>query len=168
MLTTHPPTPHAAPCGEVHSPVQPAQKAVRTNRYTMRPAPECTGDYPEALLREWARDMLGAVRCSEDYLAALRIVLGNMARADRHGATLHLANDAPFATRQTMRTILRQLLDAGLVALRQARGAVVYAYQGQQPSDDHGPLERLYREVEDAAFNRFRQRVGLCVGDVPY
>lgn len=134
----------------------------------MKPIPECMGDYPEVLLREWARDTLGAVRCSADYLAALRIVLGNMARADRHGATLHLTTDAPFSTRATMRTILGQLRGAGLVALRGARGVVVYAYQGQLPSDDHGPLERLYREVEDAAFNRYRQRVGLCVGDVPY
>ena len=138
------------------------------SRYTMRTVPDCGGDYPEALLREWAVDKLGAVRCSETYLAALRITLGNMARADRHGATLHLTADVPFASRQTMRTILGQLLGAGLVVSREAAGAVVYAYRGSTPTDDSSPLERLYREAEDAAFNRYRQSVGLCVGAVPY
>lgn len=134
----------------------------------MKPAPDCGGDYPESLLREWATDTLGAVRCSRSYLAALRIVLGNIARADRHGATLHLTADVPFASRQTMRTILGQLLGAGLVTLRGAHGAVVHAYRGAAPTDDHHPLERLYREAEDAAFNRYRQSLGLCVGDIPY
>lgn len=168
MLTTHPPTPQADPCGEDHSTTQRPQKSARTNRYTMRPAPDCSGDYPEPLLREWSQEALGAVRCRPEYLTALRIVLGSMARADRHGATLHLSTDAPFATRATMRTILGQLQGAGLVTMRESLGAVVYLYQGQTPLDDHGPLERLYREAEEAAFRRYRQSIGLCVGDVPY
>lgn len=134
----------------------------------MRPAPACTGDYPEALLREWAQEKLGAVRCRAEYLTALRIVLGNMARADRHGATLHLSADVPFATRATMRTILKQLHGAGLVTMRESRDGTVHIYQGHPPADDHAPLERLYREAEEAAFRRYRQSVGLCVGDVPY
>lgn len=138
------------------------------SHYTMKPVPDCGGDFPEVLLREWATNTLGAVRCSSAYIAALRVTLGNMARADRHGATLHLTADVPFASRQTMRTILGQLLGAGLVALRWSRGFVVHAYRGATPTDDSSPLERLYREAEDAAFNRYRQSVGLCVGDVPY
>jgi hypothetical protein len=67
-----------------------------------------------------------------------------------------------------MRTMLGQLQGAGLVTMRESRGAVVYVYQGQTPTDDHGPLERLYREAEEAAFRRYRQKMGLCVGDVPY
>lgn len=138
------------------------------SRYSMRPIPDCGGDYPEALLREWASETLGAVRCSAGYLAALRIVLGNMARADRYGATLHLSADVPFTTRATMRTILKQIHGAGLVTLPESRDAAVHIYQGQPPADDHGPLERLYREAEAAAFRRYRQLVGLCVGEVPY
>lgn len=138
------------------------------SQYTMKPVADCGGDYPDALLREWARDTLGAVRCSASYLAALRITLGNMARAHRHGATLHLTADAPFASRQTMRTILGQLLEAGLVTSRGTRDAGAFTYRSASPADDSHPLERLYREAEDMAFNRYRQSVGLCVGDIPY
>lgn len=148
-------------------------------RYTMKAVAECGGDYPESLLREWAVETLGAERCSATYLSALRIVLGNMARADRHGAQLHLTQavscirgDEPFASRQTMRTILGQLHSAGLVTPNEIAGETVYMYRGtpriDTPPEDHDPLERLYREAEDAAFLRYRQSVGLCVGDVPY
>jgi hypothetical protein len=68
----------------------------------LRPDASCPTDYPEALLREWAEQTLGAQRCSAMYMKALRIVLGNMSRADRLGAMLQLTTTAALASRQTL------------------------------------------------------------------
>lgn len=151
----------------------------RMVRYTMKVVADCDTDYPEPLLREWATDTLGAVRCSAEYLAALRIVLGNMARADRHGASLRLSQQMPALgdgppaiPRQRMRTILDQLHRAGLVTRHENGNGTTFSYQGKRHIDnateDHSPLERLYREAEDTSYRRQRQALGICVGDVPY
>lgn len=148
-------------------------------RYTMRLVADCDTDFPEPLLREWATETLGAERCSADYLSALRIVLGNMARADRHGAWLRLPQqlpgfgDAPPAiSRQRMRTILDQLHRAGLVKRKEKGNGRSYTYQGKLRSvaeaEERTPLERLYREAEDRDDRRYRQSLGICVEDVPY
>ena len=148
-------------------------------RYTMKLNPECSGEYPEALLREWAAATLGAERCSTDYLKALRIVLGNMARADRHGSRLRLApmvpcafGETPFATRQTMRTILGQLVAAGLVTYKEYAKRSEYTYEGRVHRDDsladQDPYSGLLREAEEMAFRRYRESLGICVADVPH
>lgn len=147
--------------------------------YTMKVVADCDTDYPEPLLREWAMETLGAERCSADYLSALRIVLGNMARADRYGARLRLAQqmpglgDAPPAIpRQRMRTILDQLYRAGLVTRYEHRCGTTFTYRGKPRTDkaaeEQSPLERLYREAEETSYRRQRQALGICVGDVPY
>ncbi len=141
--------------------------------------PGSGADYPDALLREWAKESLGADRCSSEYFDALRVILGNMARADRHAARLQLTqtvqcgyDQKPFATRQTMRTILGQLVDAGLITKWVYGKSTIYSYEGRShrdcPSDEHDPLIRLFREAEDADFRRFCKSVGLEVGDAPY
>jgi hypothetical protein len=69
---------------------------------------------PEPLLREFARDVLGACRFSRGYLPALRVVLGNQAHAERSRHTLEQNVRVEFATERAMRTINRQMEDAGI------------------------------------------------------
>lgn len=77
-------------------------------------------DKTEAELRAYATQRLGAQRCRRPYLVALGIVLGNMEHADASGSALHVATEVAFATPDTMRSITRQLIAAGL-ARRQSR-----------------------------------------------
>lgn len=70
--------------------------------------------WPEPLLREFARDTLGAVRIRSGYLEALRVVLGNQAHAERHGYTLEQNVRVDFASVQVMRTINEQMNTAGI------------------------------------------------------
>lgn len=148
-------------------------------RYTMQLRPDVTGNYPEALLREWAQDELGAKRCSDDYLKALRVVLANVARADRHAASLELSATAvcangekPFATRQTLRTLLRQLVAAGLVKRREHGRYSTYIYSAKHNPDDsykaEARLNRILRDAEDEEFRRYCASVGLRPEHVPY
>lgn len=137
-------------------------------RFCLRLSTTWRTDYPECLLREWVTATLAASRCSADYLEALRVVLGNMALADRLGSRLWMGATQCFASRQVLRTILLQLHAAGLV--RRVAGAMLY--QGAPrptPLTDGADLyTALQRETEDADFMRFRAKVGLCVGDIPY
>lgn len=71
-------------------------------------------DIFDDLLREFARDTLRAQRCSAKYLDALRIILGNMADAERKGYALELNVRAAFASPDVMRTILAQLKAANI------------------------------------------------------
>lgn len=66
-------------------------------------------DIPEKLLRELARDALGAKRMSDQYLEALRIVLGNQAHAEATGRILEMNVRNDFTTERVMRTILDQI-----------------------------------------------------------
>jgi hypothetical protein len=68
----------------------------------------------ETLLREFARDVLKAQRMRTGYLDALRVVLGNQARAERGGYTLEQNLRVDFASFQEMRTINDQMRDAGI------------------------------------------------------
>lgn len=68
----------------------------------------------EPLLRDFARDTLGACRIRSGYLEALRVVLGNQAHAERGGYTLEQNCRVTFATFQEMRTINDQMRDAGI------------------------------------------------------
>lgn len=70
--------------------------------------------WPEPLLKEFARDTLGAVRIRDGYLDALRVVLGNQAHAERHGYTLEQNTRVDFTTEKVMRTINAQMKAAGI------------------------------------------------------
>src|SRR3990167_1976683 len=69
---------------------------------------------PEPLLREFAREVLGAERIRVGYLEALRVVLGNQAQAERRGYTLEQNLRVDFATEREMRTINEQMRAAGI------------------------------------------------------
>lgn len=138
----------------------------------LRPDASCPTDYPEAPLREWAAQTLGARRCSEKYLTALRIVLGNMSRAERHGAMLQLTTTAAFASRQTMRTLIDQLVSAQLVERWGDAQQGCYRYRGTYPAGPRVTGEDQYnmlqRAAEDADFRRYCKAIGVSEDDCPY
>jgi len=99
----------------------------------IRLRPNLVADLPDDLLREFATTTLGAVRCSERYLDALRVVLGNQADAERNGYRLELNTRVPFASEKTMRGILSQMEAAGIihgvpVGLGQGRAQTVLCF----------------------------------------
>jgi len=138
----------------------------------LRTDADCPTDYPEAPLREWAAQLLGAQRCSTKYLAALRIVLGNMSRADRHGAVLQLTTTESFTSRRTMRTLLEQLATAGLVERWGDAPQGCYRYRGKHPGGRRGDAadqyNQLQREAEEADFRRYCKAIGVSEADCPY
>lgn len=71
-------------------------------------------DLPDPVLRDFARDILGACRIRSGYLEALRVVLGNQAQAERWGYTLEQNCRVAFASFQEMRTINAQMKAAGI------------------------------------------------------
>lgn len=116
--------------------------------------PAITTKVPDELLREIAVDALGAVRCSQKYLAALRIVLGNQAHAERFGYLLELNTRTTFTTDKVMRTILGQMQAAGVtfkkqVALGLGRVQAMHCYRRNtrrtHPADQ---LNYLCRQTE--------------------
>lgn len=121
---------------------------------------ELRTDIPEELLREMARETLGAMRCSQQYLDALRVVLGNQAHAERHGYRLEMNVRVTFTTERTMRTILEQMAAAGLtfgkqVSLGQGRAQVVHCFHrrpARAPAAE--ALEALYRRAEQEPHDR--------------
>ncbi len=141
-------------------------------RILLCPDASCLSHYPESTLREWAEQALGAQRCSEKYLEALRIVLGNMSRADRHGAMLRLSTTEAFTTRQTMRTLLEQLTSAGLVERWGTTQQGCYRYRGKHPTGRRLTAEEHYnlmqQAAEDAAFERYCRAIGISKDDCPY
>lgn len=68
----------------------------------------------EDLLREFARQELGCQRISAKYLAALRVVLGNQAQAERGRYTLEMNLRTTFAPERVMRTIIDQMREVGI------------------------------------------------------
>ena len=86
----------------------------RSGAAGVRPRPDIVAIIPDDLLREFARETLGAVRCSAQYLGALRIVLGNQAKAERLGFVLELNQRNDFASPKVMRTIIGQMQTAGI------------------------------------------------------
>jgi hypothetical protein len=94
-------------------------------------------DISEDLLREFARDTLGAKRCSAVYLNALRIVLGNQADAEQKGYVLELNRRVSFAPEKVMRTILGQMQAAGItfgsaVGLGEGRAQTVQCFDNSE------------------------------------
>ena len=112
-------------------------------------------DISDDLLREFARDTLGAERCSEQYLDALRAVLGNQADAERYGYALEMNQRVTFVSPKVMRQIINQMQAAGIsfgsvVGLGKGRSQVVQCYWR-----DPGILtDTTPREVAEDALER--------------
>lgn len=122
-------------------------------------------------LRELARLELGAKRCSEGYLNALRIVLGNQASAEKYGYVLEMNQRVPFATQRVMRTIISQMKAVKnsfniVVRLGGGRSQVVRCFASKgvaHPSPEH-EIEYLLRLDETA--NDARREAAIARGDV--
>jgi len=117
-----------------------------------------TTNIPDDLLAEMARQSLGAERCGRKYLSALRIVLGNQARAERIGYVLEMNQRVEFATPKAMRNIIDQMRGAPnafgrVVRLGQGRSQEVlcFANRGNHGGTPAEQLERLYRLEEGEA-----------------
>jgi hypothetical protein len=141
----------------------------------MRLDAERRASCPESALREFAATSLGAQRCSGSYLSALRVVLGNMALADRLGVRLTLSLDVFFASKQTMRTIISQLHASKFVTRNGwtdslGHAHVRYLYQGRADSrrERVDLYSRIQREQEEADFRRFMESLGVQQEDCPY
>lgn len=96
-----------------------------------------TSSLSDDLLREFARDTLGAQRCSVLYLHVLRIVLGNQADAEQKGYVLELNRRVSFAPEKLMRTILGQMQAAGItfgsvVGLGEGRSQAVQCFDNSE------------------------------------
>lgn len=132
----------------------------------------CPTGYSEDGLRGWAMQALGAERCSIKYLAALAVIFGNMARADLHGTSLRLTTIVPNASRQTMRTILEQLCDAGIVRRERNPKRAVYRYEGVTGLDKDEDIASRYnliqRYAEEADAMRYSRDIGIHPTDCPY
>jgi hypothetical protein len=140
-------------------------------------------NYPDQLLRQFATETLKAKRCSDQYMDALRVVLGNLSLADRIGLKVRLTIDVPFTGQSTMRTIISQFKEAGLTrpeVWRDDQGFphVSQTYQGQMiispdEVDEHDdPGMRTYvaiqRRQEAVDFQRKLSDLGVLEDDCPY
>ena len=138
----------------------------------MQSSADCRANYPADSLRDWAVQALGAKRCSPDYLAALAVVFGNMARADIHRVTLLLKTVVPYASRQTMRNLLEQLAAVGLIQRWTNPKLAVYAYRGSHGSKSGGTAcdqyNRIQRQAEEADFQRYCGSLGIQPSECPY
>jgi len=127
----------------------------------------------DGFLRDIAHDTLGAVRCSQKYLDALRIVLGNQAHAERFGYLLEMNTRTTFTSEKVMRTILGQLEAAGItfkkqVILGQGRAQAVHCFRRRLSMGELvEALRTLYRlaEGEDRSMHA---AIDIATGEVPY
>jgi hypothetical protein len=134
----------------------------------------CTS-YPEPLLRDFAKTVLGAERCSCKYLQALRVVLGNMSLADRLRVRLGFRVEVDFATPRTMRTLIDQFHSAGLLSDDGWTDSSGYkhtskVYYGRTDGDegDQDAYSRLQRGQEAMDFRRHMQELGITDADCPH
>lgn len=134
-------------------------------------------DWPEPLLREFARDTLGAVRIRSGYLEALRVVLGNQAHAERHGYTLEQNVRVDFVSVQVMRTINEQMNTAGItqgrtVALGNGRVQTmqVFVPVWTPRVEDLCAVMRREEEQAEARFGTRTATIPDCITaeDIPY
>lgn len=129
---------------------------------------------PEALLRDFAAVTLGRERCGADYISALRVVLGNMARADRLHGRLKLSLETSFASIQTMRGLIKELHAAGLLDVTetsdgQGRRHRIYTYKGRGGSEVRGDRYTWVQRIQDDHdFDNYLRDLGLSTADCPY
>lgn len=169
MLALPPATPHTTTSGNVGT----------------RLRPYLVADISDDLLREYAREVLGAQRCSAQYLTTLRIVLGNQAHAERMGYPLEMNLRVSFAPERVMRTIIDQMKAAGIiegvpVRLGQGRIQTVQRYTRKvfavapRNLNPEAELAQMYREEEAASDLALRHKVWpddpwpIDPSDVPY
>lgn len=131
---------------------------------------------PEALLRDFAAATLGRKRCSADYIAALRVVLANMARADRLRGRLKFSVETSFASIQVMRGQIEALHEAKLLDMTKSsdgkgRRYLNYIYTGRRDGPVDARLDRysqLQRLQDDHDFYNYLRALGLTTADCPY
>lgn len=129
-------------------------------------------DIPDALLRECATETLGTVRCSEQYLDALRVVLGNQAEAVKYGYVLEMNRRVAFAPENVMRTIIDQMQAAGItfgrvVEFGSGRSQVVQCFSGRamgalRPSEELEDRDRKQEATDDV-----RREAAVGRGELP-
>ena len=138
-------------------------------------------DISDALLREFARETLGAQRCSEQYLDTLRIVLGNQAEAERYGYVLEMNHRVSFAPRHVMRTIIDQMQAARVsygtvVGLGRGRCQVVQCFateekrhqrSTQSMGNAEAAAELIRRDRKQEAEDDARQAAAIARGEIP-
>ena len=130
-------------------------------------------DISDALLREMARETLGAVRCSEQYLDALRVILGNQAQAEKYGYVLEMNQRVSFASPNVMRTIIDQMQAAGVSfgsvgGYGQGRSQVVQCFSGKVGSH-RGPVAELeHRDRQQEAEDDARREAAEARGEFPH
>ncbi len=132
---------------------------------------------PAALLEDFARKSLDAKRLNADYLAALRIVLGNQAHAERDGVDLELNHEVAFASARTMRTIIDQMRAKAIttgksVSLGKGKRQEIQCFLGKRESRQrwHDPAKELewhYRRREGVSRYDADLPTGLRAQDVP-
>jgi hypothetical protein len=131
------------------------------------------------MLREFAKEELGAQRCSEDYLEALGYVIGNHAFADRIGTQIEMNRGVEFASEGTMKTIIKQFQKAKIVYRRPKRNAAGYApnvtfYQGlSSMTDPEDEYTRIQREQDEEDYRGMLilpklEQSGTRAEEVPY
>lgn len=127
----------------------------------------------ELLVREYAKDTLGAQRVSHGYLEALGTVLGAFAEADRAAVEVRLSQRmTKYGTPQTLRTIQTQMETAGVLTREvrsQGFGFVgqVYVYKPfRSPWLCTEDLEEM-RERRAAPYPN-ESLTGLGIEDVPF
>lgn len=143
-----------------------------------------TGIISDDLLKEFARDRLGAQRVSAKYLDALRVVLGNQAQAERDGFVLEMNQRVQFAPEKVMRNIIDQMCAAEItrgraVGLGNGRRQVVQCFVS---AEERAPmywingfgdarhveeLERMYRRHEGVRRYDFGLHPDIHDLDVP-
>ncbi|MGA8787214.1 MAG: hypothetical protein WB542_17955, partial [Polaromonas sp.] len=78
----------------------------------------------------------------------------------------------PWATRQTMRTLLEQLCEAKWITRWSNPKQAIYAYQGRIGSDPEkdsaAQYIRIQRDAEEENFQRYRSALGIAPEDCPY
>ncbi|WP_290870834.1 hypothetical protein, partial [Aquabacterium sp.] len=139
---------------------------------------DISASIPDDLLRDFAREHLGAQRPNTGYLSSLRIVLGNQAHAERTGHTLEMNIRSEAGSERTMRTIIDQMKHAGITERR-----MVFLGQGRKQEVQcyvPAPLPRVslnsYLRVEEARLEAGRRCAALAssvpdvieLGDIPF
>ena len=130
-----------------------------------RLSPKYISRVSDDLLREMAKESLGAIRCGVPYLRALRVVLGNQAAAERIGFVLEMNQRVDFAEPKIMRNVIGQMeasrLSFGRVVLLgpgQSQKVQCYFNRRERSGDSEERLEWMYRKAEGEC---------PCQGDLP-
>ena len=129
-------------------------------------------DISDAVLREMARETLGATRCSEQYLDALRVILGNQAEAEKYGYVLEMNQRVSFASQSVMRTIIDQMQAKGisfgsLAGYGQGRSQVVQCFSGKVGGHMSPTAELEHRDRKQEAADDARREAAIARGEFP-